>query len=69
MPITSGKLLYDVLESKGCRTLDELAEVDRGAIYEEVIVPNIAMGIEAADNIRTPLPPLAPSVFEGKDFR
>lgn len=69
MPISSGKLLYDVLEKKGCRTLDELASVDKDAIYNEIIAPNIEMGICAADKIRTSLPPLAPSVFEGKKFR
>ena len=69
MPITSGKLLYDVLEKKGVTSLAELAQVDKPAIYDDIIKPNVDMGIAAADKITTTLPPLAPSVFEGKKFR
>jgi hypothetical protein len=68
MPITSGKLLYEVLEKKGCKTLEELSKVDKDAIYRDIIKPNVDMGIHAADTIRSPLPPLAPSIFEGKKF-
>lgn len=71
MPITSGKLLYEILEKKGCRNLEELSEQDPKSIFLEIIQPNIEMGIAAADKLRikSKLPPIAPSVFEAKKQR
>ena len=69
MPITSGKLMYDVFEKKGVKTLEELGKVDSDSIVNDIIKPNIDMGVIAADNLNSKLPPLAPSVFEGKSFR
>ncbi|NPE27151.1 DUF4406 domain-containing protein [Methanococcoides sp. SA1] len=69
MPITSGKLMYDVLERKGVKTLEELGTADPTSIVEDIIRPNIEMGIVAADNLKSSFPALAPSVFEGKSFR
>jgi len=68
MPITSGKLFYDVLEHKGVKTLEELSKKDSGALYNEIIKPNIENGIKFADSLKEQigLPPLAPSVFEAK---
>ena len=69
MPISSGKLMYDVLEKKGMKTLEELAKIDPDSVYNEIILPNVLMGVEAADKVRSNLPKIAPSVFEGKKFR
>ena len=69
MPITSGKILYDVLEKKGVRNIEELIKQDPNSLYNDIIKPNVEMGIMAADNLDTKLPPIAPSVFEAKKFR
>jgi hypothetical protein len=67
-PITSGRLLYDVLEKEGVRSI---AELNREQVLHEIVKPNIARGISLADKLRerSKLPPLAPGVFEGRDFK
>lgn len=71
MAITSGKLCYDVLDSRGVKSLDELKEVDPDAIYRDIIQPNISHGISLAERIakKTELPVIAPAVFEAKKHR
>jgi hypothetical protein len=65
-PITTGKRLYDVLERKGVKTLEELALVDPESLHSEIIRPNIERGLEVADSLRTRirLPPISPCVFD-----
>lgn len=71
MPITSGKLFYEVLESYNVNSAEELAKIDKDILYQEIIVPNIQAGVSLADSIqqRTSLPVVAPSVFEAKKQR
>src|SRR3989339_875933 len=52
MPITSGKILYDVLEKKGVRNIEELIKQDPNSLYNDIIKPNVEMGMMAG-NIQT----------------
>jgi len=71
MPITSGKLYYDVLEKHDVLTLDELMAKDKNILYNEVIRPNIDINTEVADKItdKTKKTIIAPAVFEAKKQR
>lgn len=71
MPITTGKLCYDVLERNGAKTIDELARTDKDSLWNDIIKPNIEQGVESARTLAelSPLPVIAPSVFEAKKQR
>ena len=71
MPITSGKLFYDVLEKHDSLTLDELMAKDKDILYNEVILPNIEINTAVADKIadNTKKTVIAPAVFEAKKQR
>ncbi len=72
MPITTGRLLYQVLARESVHTPAELeAKLGKGALYELVIKPNVAEGIALADRLGSERAMLfiAPSVFEAKPLR
>lgn len=71
MPVTSGKILYDVLEKYEVSNLEELLAKDKNILYNEVIVPNIRNNTAAADIIskKTKKTVIAPGIFEAKKLR
>lgn len=71
MPISSGKILYDVLEKYGVKNTKELKAIDPQIIFKEVIEPNAAIGQAFAQEVmqRAKYPVLAPAIFESKNQR
>lgn len=71
MAITTGKLYYEVLESKNVKTIDELVKKDPDSLYRDIIQPNIKHGVNLAERIAqiTHLPVIAPAIFEAKKQR
>lgn len=71
MPITSGRILYDIFEEYGVSSLQELNEKDTEVLVKKVIVPNLEMGKKFAHDVetRTDLPVVAPCEFEAKKKR
>lgn len=48
IPITSGRRLYDYMEEKGFRTVEE-AKADHIAFFKNVMTPNFAAGLEVSN--------------------
>lgn len=71
MPITTGRLCYEVLEKRNVKSIEELAKTDKDAVFRDIIAPNIGQGIVFAQGVqkRTDLPVIAPAVFEAKKQR
>jgi hypothetical protein len=71
MPITSGKRLYDVLESEGLRSSAELrGKYGKKVFHDLVVAPNIKEGTELADRLglSSNFLCIAPSVFEAREW-
>ena len=70
-PITSGELLYQVLNKYGVKSLKELTVINGDILFNEVIVPNAEGGIALGDRLATEwkIPILVPPVFESKKWR
>jgi len=62
MPITTGKLYYEVLEKIG-------SDISKKQIYDLVIKPNGEQGVKFAKEIKTTYPIVAPAIFEAKQMR
>ena len=71
MPITTGKLMYDVLTDAGVRSVEELRAKDPDALMKLIIRPNISRGIEIARGVTQieNRPVVAPSIFEAREQR
>lgn len=71
MPITSGRRLYDVFDRYDVRTVEDLERRRPGALYDEVISPNLASGQEFAQRVlgRALYPLIVPGVFEARRQR
>jgi len=71
MPVTTGRLLYDVLDAYGVKSIAELESFRPGALREEIILPNIEGSLNHAKAVasRTGLPLVVPGVFEARKQR
>lgn len=71
MPITTGELYYQVLESYGVLSLEELKKIRPAALFEEIIRPNVNDGIAFANRVSDELQMeiIAPCIFEANKQR
>jgi hypothetical protein len=71
LPITSGKLMYEVFGRRGVKSIDELAKADPDALVRDIIKPNIAAGVAFAEQVRQYArhPLVVPSIFEARKQR
>jgi len=51
MPVTAGKRLYALMEKYGVKTKEQLERMRPGALWEEVVLPNIESGRDLAQKI------------------
>ncbi|PIS05911.1 MAG: hypothetical protein COT80_04040 [Candidatus Buchananbacteria bacterium CG10_big_fil_rev_8_21_14_0_10_33_19] len=70
-PITSGQLLYQVLQSYGVKDLNELVAIDEDILIREIITPNALSGIALGDKLARDwkIPIIVPPVFESERWR
>lgn len=70
-PITSGQLLYQVLDLYGVKNLSDLAAISNDILLNEVITPNASSGIALGDNLARAwgMPIIVPPVFESARWR
>ena len=71
MPISTGKLQYQVFDRYGVKNIDELKKKQPDALYHEIILPNIEMGKKFVESIGTDLevPIISPGMFEATRLR
>lgn len=69
--ITSGLRMYEVLDTLGLRSADELKEKHPAVLFDQVIRPNIEAGNEVAKVLaaKEDRPVVAPAIFEAKKQR
>jgi len=68
MPVTAGKRLYELMEKYGVRTKEELEKKCPGALWEEVVLPNIENGRTLAHKLHTDKGSnfLVPGIFDAR---
>lgn len=70
MPVTAGKRLYELFDKYGVKSKEELERKRPGALWEEVVLPNIENGKKLAQAIhaRSGTNLIVPGVFDARRF-
>ena len=69
MPVTTGKRFYDTLDRYGVKSIDELEAKRKGALRDEIIIPNIEEAKHFAKKVSAAFPLIVPGIFEARKQR